>query len=165
MPDPAKSDSPPPEQTVAADNFAVVKDDVTLVAYLSGAFALCVYDAVEESGALAHLRILPPGRTNDPDLTDTTLSTDLLLLDRCVSDLRALEPRAQYLQAKLVAHVPDSSVAQARFAAMHAFLEAFLRDANVKLISADQHATSALVVRFRPAMGNLRTDSIAPRGV
>lgn len=165
MPDPAKSDSPPPEQTVAADNFAVVKDDITLVAYLTGAFALCIYDAVQESGALAHLRIVPPGRTNDPNLTDTTLSTDLLLLDRCVNDLREIEPRAQYWQAKLVAHVPDSSVARDRFAAMHGFLEAFLRDAKVKLISVDQHTGSAMVVRFRPAMGNLRVDALAPRGL
>jgi chemotaxis receptor (MCP) glutamine deamidase CheD len=132
------------------------------VAYLTGAFALCIYDAVQESGALVHLRILPPGRTNDPNLTDTTLSTDLLLLDRCVQDLRQVEPRAQHWQAKLIAHVPESSVAHDRFGAMHGFLEAFLRDANVKLVSVDQHSGAAMVVRFRPAMGNLRAEVLAP---
>jgi chemotaxis receptor (MCP) glutamine deamidase CheD len=160
-----KAATPPPEQTVAADNFAVVAEDVTLVAYLTGAFALCIYDAVQESGALVHLRIVPPGRANDPNLTDTTLATDLLLLDRCVNDLREIEPRAQYWQAKLVAHVPDTTVAKDRFQAMHGFLEAFLRDAKVKLISVDQHAGNAMVVRFRPSMGNLRAEVLAPPSV
>jgi chemotaxis receptor (MCP) glutamine deamidase CheD len=154
----------PTEQIIAADNFAVVSTDIVLVAYLSGAFVLCVYDAVHEPGAMAHLRIVPPGRTNDPNLTDTTLSTDLLLLDRCVNDLKQAEPRAQHWQAKLIAHVPDSDVARERFGAMRGFLEAFLRDANVKLITADQHAGASVVVRFRPAMGNIRAEVLAPRG-
>ncbi len=161
----ADSTAAPIEQITAADNFAVVSTDITLVAYLSGAFVLCVYDAVQESGGMAHLRIVPPGRSNDPNLTDTTLSTDLLLLDRCVNDLKQIEPRAQHWQAKLVAHVPDSDVARERFLAMRGFLEAFLRDADINLVSIDQQGGASVVVRFRPAMGNIRTEVLAPGGV
>ena len=56
-----------------------------------------------------HLRVGPPGRVQDPELTDTTLSTDLLLLDRCFVELRKVEPRAQHWQAKVVGQVQDSA--------------------------------------------------------
>ena len=87
--------------------------DVVLVAELDSTFALCLYDAVLESGALVHLRVGPPGRVQDPELTDTTLSTDLLLLDRCFVELRKSEPRAQHWQAKVVGQVQDLPGARA----------------------------------------------------
>jgi chemotaxis receptor (MCP) glutamine deamidase CheD len=90
------------EIRVDPDHFDVVTRDVVLVAQLDSTFALCLYDAVLESGALVHLRVGPPGRVQDPELTDTTLSTDLLLLDRCFEELRKSEPRAQHWQAKVV---------------------------------------------------------------
>ncbi len=148
-----------PERTVSADNLAVVAEDVTLVAYLSGTFALCFYDAVYESGGLVHLRIVPPGRVNEPDLTDTTLATDLLLLDRCLADLHTIEPRAHHWQAKLVAHLPEQEAGRQRFVSMRSFLDSFLRDADVKLISVDEQPGAPLVVRFRPSMGQVRSQS------
>ena len=102
-------------------------------------FALCLYDAVLESGALIHLRVAPPGRVQDPNLTDTTLSTDLLLLDRCFVELRKSEPRAQHWQAKVVGQVQDLPGARERFDGVQSFLSAFLADANVKLVSCDTH--------------------------
>ena len=50
-----------------------------------------------------------------PNLTDTTLSTDLLLLDRCFIELRKSEPRAQHWQAKVVGQVQDLPGARERF--------------------------------------------------
>jgi len=90
------SEAPVPEIKVEPDHFDVVTKDVVLVARLESTFALCLYDAVLESGALVHLRVGPPGRVQDPELTDTSLSTDLLLLDRCFIELRKSEPRAQH---------------------------------------------------------------------
>ena len=74
------------ELAVAPDRFEVVSDDAILVAELSSAIAVCIYDAMEEAGALLHLRFIV--RTSKPiDVTDTTLATELLLLDRCVESL------------------------------------------------------------------------------
>ncbi len=70
-------------------------------------------------GALIHLRVGPPGRVQDPELTDTSLSTDLLLLDRCFAELRKVEPRAQHWQAKVVGQVQDSPGARERFDGVH----------------------------------------------
>ena len=155
-----------PERTVSADNLAVVTDDVILVAYLSGTFALCCYDAVYESGGMVHLRIVPPGCLNDPTVTDTTLATDLLLLERCMVDLRAAEPRAHHWQAKVIAHLPEQDAGRQRFASMRDFLDAFLPDAGVKLIGVEERLAAPVVVRFRPTMGQVRIhtfDSANPR--
>ena len=61
-----------------------------------------------------------------PNLTDTTLSTDLLLLDRCFVELRKSEPRAQHWQAKVVGQVQDLPGARERFDGVQSFLSAFL---------------------------------------
>ena len=155
------SEAPVPEVRVEPDHFDVVNRDVVLVARLESTFALCLYDAVLESGALAHLRVGPPGRVQDPELTDTSLSTDLLLLDRCFSELRRSEPRAQHWQAKVVGQVHDTPGARERFDGVRNFLSAFLADTDVKLISCDVHLGQAQVLRFRPAMGYVRSQPLA----
>ena len=155
------SEAPVPEIAVEPDHFDVVTNDVVLVARLESTFALCLYDAVLESGALIHLRVAPPGRVQDPNLTDTTLSTDLLLLDRCFIELRKSEPRAQHWQAKVVGQVQDLPGARERFDGVQSFLTAFLADANVKLVSCDTHVDHVQLLRFRPAMGHVRSEPLA----
>ena len=155
------SEVPIPEVRVEPDHFDVVTQDVVLVAELHSTFALCLYDAVLESGALIHLRLGPPGRVQDPELTDTSLSTDLLLLDRCFAELRKVEPRAQHWQAKVVGQVQDSPGARERFDGVQGFLSAFLADTNVKLISSDTHVDHVQLLRFRPSMGHVRSEPLA----
>ena len=154
-------EAPVPEIRVDPDHFDVVNRDVVLVAELDSTFALCLYDAVLESGALVHLRVGPPGRVQDPELTDTTLSTDLLLLDRCFVELRKSEPRAQHWQAKVVGQVQDLPGARQRFDGVQSFLSAFLNDTNVKLISCDTHVDHVQLLKFRPAMGHVRSEPLA----
>ena len=155
------SEAPVPEVRVEPDHFDVVNNDVVLVAQLESTFALCLYDAVLESGALVHLRVGPPGRVQDPELTDTTLSTDLLLLDRCFAELRKSEPRAQHWQAKVVGQVQDSPGARERFDGVQSFLSAFLADTNVKLVSCEVHVEHAQILKFRPSMGHVRSEPLA----
>jgi chemotaxis receptor (MCP) glutamine deamidase CheD len=155
------SEAPVPEIRVDPDHFDVVTQDVVLVAQLESTFALCLYDAVLESGALIHLRVGPPGRVQDPELTDTTLSTDLLLLDRCFAELRKSEPRAQHWQAKVVGQVQDTPGARERFDGVQSFLSAFLADTNVKLISVDTHVERVQLLKFRPSMGHVRSEPLA----
>ena len=69
-----------------------------LWAQLQSSFALCLYDEVQEGGALLHMQIGRPGHVADPELTDNTLSTNLLLLDSCIAELRHSDPRARHWQ-------------------------------------------------------------------
>src|SRR5580700_11264361 len=62
--------SPNREITVAPDRFEVTADDAILVTELRSALAICLYDAVEEAGALLHLRCIV--RSPKPaDMTDS----------------------------------------------------------------------------------------------
>ena len=97
----------------------------------------------------------------DPELTDTSLSTDLLLLDRCFVELRKVEPRAQHWQAKVVGQVHDTPGARERFDGVVSFLTAFLNDTKVKLVSSDTHVDHVQLLRFRPAMGHVRSEPLA----
>jgi chemotaxis receptor (MCP) glutamine deamidase CheD len=149
---------PVAEQAVGADDYAVVEEDVTLTASLRGSFAICIYDALEESGALVHLRSGDHAAARDPELTDNTLLSNLALLERTLRTLQATSPRAQHWQAKLVAHIGDSPIARERFKLLQEFISSYLLDSQVKLLSARVGLRPQMRIRFRPAMGQVQTD-------
>jgi len=143
------------EVVVAPDHFEIVSDDATLVAELRSATAVCIYDAIEEAGALLHLRFII--RSAKPaDVTDTTLATELLLLDRCIESLRETSPGAKNLQAKLAAHLPDNSDAQRACENMLTLVRHFLDDCGMTVVASDVAGGPARVLRFRPSMGWLQ---------
>ena len=89
---------------VPPDHFEVTADDVLFTATLDGTLAVCLYDAVEEHGALLHLRFIARG-ASQTDVTDRTLASDLLLLDRCVERFRGAMERGIDVQGKIAASV------------------------------------------------------------
>jgi chemotaxis receptor (MCP) glutamine deamidase CheD len=144
------------EVAVAPDHFEIVSDDATLVAELRSATAVCIYDAVEEAGALLHLRFII--RSAKPaDVTDTTLATELLLLDRCIETLREAAPGAKNLQAKLAAHLPDNPDAQRACENVLTLVRHFLDDCGMTVVASDVGGGAASrTLRFRPSMGWLQ---------
>jgi acid stress-induced BolA-like protein IbaG/YrbA len=92
------------------------------------------------------------------------LTTDLMLLDRCLSELRRIDPRARHLQAKVVAQIEEGDGARRRFEAIEKFLTAYIADADVHLVSCHAHRGAEQRLRFRPAMGRLRSEA-APRSL
>ncbi len=94
---------------------------------------MCVSDEVFEAGALLRMQAGRPGNSTDAELTDNTLSMDLLLLDRCLAELRAMEPQARHWQARFFAHSdPDRPVAKSACSGLRAFFEAALEDAGIQ---------------------------------
>jgi chemotaxis receptor (MCP) glutamine deamidase CheD len=144
------------EITVAPDRFEIAEDDAIFVTELRSAIAVCVYDAVEEAGALLHLRCIV--RSPKPiDMTDTTLATELLLLDRCVESMREVAPAARNLQARVVVHLPDHPDARETIDPVLTMVEDFLGDAGLRVSPLDIASGPARTVRFRPSMGWLQT--------
>jgi chemotaxis receptor (MCP) glutamine deamidase CheD len=148
--------APPRQILVQPDTFEVVADDAVLSAEIQATLAVCVYDAVEEPGALLHLRFIARGDQR-LDVTDRTLATDLLLLDRCIADLRAVAPRAQHLQGKIAAHVVPGETAQAMASAVIELVSAYLRDAGVSIVSSEVNGGPRRL-KFRPAMGQVQVE-------
>jgi len=141
--------------SVPPDRFEVVAEDAVFTVDLQCALAICFYDAVDEAGALLHLRIITRG-AQPADVTDTTLATELLLLDRCVEALREIAPGARALQAKIAAHLSDGALHRRACDSVLTLVRHFLADVNITEISADVAAGSPRTLRFRPSMGTLQ---------
>jgi chemotaxis receptor (MCP) glutamine deamidase CheD len=141
---------------VAPDRFEVTAEDAILTTELKSAVAVCMYDAAEEAGALLHLRCII--RAAKPvDVTDTTLATELLLLDRCLEALRAAAPAARQLQARIVAHLSESSHARPVCETVMNVVRHYLSDAGVQMLPEDVAAGPVRTLRFRPGMGWVHT--------
>jgi len=141
---------------VAPDRFELSSGEVQLVTELSSALAVCLYDAAEEAGALLHLRCVV--RSSKPvDVTDTTLATELLLLDRCIQSLREQSPAARDLQARIIVHLPDNPVARPAYETVIALVKHFLSDQDVTVLPEDVATGQPRRLRFRPSMGWVHT--------
>jgi chemotaxis receptor (MCP) glutamine deamidase CheD len=145
-----------PDIHVAPDRFEVSAGDALLIAELRSAIAVCVYDAAEQAGALLHLRCIV--RSPRPvDVTDTTLATELLLLDRCLEALREAAPAARHLQGRIVVHLADVPHARPACDTMIVLVKRYLEDAGVQLLPEDVAAGPPRQLRFRPSMGWVHT--------
>ena len=141
---------------VAPDRFELSSGEAQLVTELSSALAVCLYDAAEEAGALLHLRCVV--KSSKPvDVTDTTLATELLLLDRCIQSLREQSPAARDLQARIIVHLPDNPVARPAYETVIALVKHFLSDQDVTVLPEDVATGQPRRLRFRPSMGWVHT--------
>jgi chemotaxis receptor (MCP) glutamine deamidase CheD len=144
------------EIQVAPDHFEVTAGDALLIAELRSGIAVCVFDASEEAGALLHLRYIV--RSPKPaDVTDTTLATELLLLDRCLEALRETAPAARALQARIVVHFAEAPHASQANDTILTMVRQYLQDAGVELQPEDIASGPPRTLRFRPSMGWVHT--------
>ena len=141
---------------VAPDRFELSSGEALLVTELSSAIAVCLYDAAEEAGALLHLRCIVKS-AKPADVTDTTLATELLLLDRCIQSLREQSPAARDMQARIIVHLADTPQARAAYETVIKMVRHFLVDANVTLLPEDVATGQPRRLRFRPNMGWVHT--------
>jgi hypothetical protein len=144
---------------VPVDHYTVVADDRLLCARLAGSFAVCISDEVFDAGALLHMQAGRPGKATDAELTDNTLSMDLLLLDRCLAELRAIEPQARHWQARFFAHADPNAGGEERLLGLRAFFEAALEDAGVVMVGGTVYEGAPQLLSFRPALRQLRSEA------
>jgi chemotaxis receptor (MCP) glutamine deamidase CheD len=139
---------------VAPDEYQLVTDQRVLTAELHSAIAVCVFDAIEDVGALLHLRFAVHG-ARPIDATDTTVATELLLLDRCLDAVRSAR-NARNLHARLVAHLPPGVLIATAGDTMLSLVDHFLKDAGIVVSPPDVASGPARRLRFEPGMGSLR---------
>jgi chemotaxis receptor (MCP) glutamine deamidase CheD len=154
-PTPPAASSLPAVRVVALDHFEVLPGDGVLQAVLDGSMVVCFYDAVEETGGMVHLRIIPLGRPG-VDASDDTLAADLLLLDRCLESLRKVAPNARYWQARVVTHFGPDGILQPVGIGVRDSVCHGCTDSGVVVVQSDAEFGGPVTVAFRPAMGQLR---------
>jgi hypothetical protein len=144
-----------PQDRIPADAYRIAHEAAPLVCELSAAVAVCVTDDTQGVGGLLHLRFVPHNQSKPLDLTDNTLSTDLLLLDRFCKDLRAQGARKQSWRVRLVCHIPTEDGMETPAATLFDLLRAYFSDSRVPPECKEVRRPGAVLVRLDPREGQV----------
>lgn len=145
----------PPEVLVEHDAFRVSNESLLLVAELQAALAVCVYDDTQAVGGLLHLRYVATSNNQPLDLTDNTLSSDLLLMDRFCKDLRAVGARKQSWRVSIFGHTPETPGLTGPAATVIDLSKAYFADARLPIECKEFPRPLGLVVRMDAREGRI----------
>ena len=140
---------------IEPDGYRVARDPVPLAARLHAAVAVCVHDDTQGVGGLLHLRYMAKGQNKPADLTDNTLSSDLLLLDRFCKELRTHGARKQSWRVRLIGHIPPGDGSDLPAATLLDLLRAYFADSRIAVECKELHDEAGLLVRLQPREGDL----------
>src|SRR5262245_55353256 len=121
----------PPDIVVQPDAFRVTNETTLLTCELRGALAVCVYDDTQAVGGLMHLRYVAIANERPLDLTDNTLSSGLLLMDRFCKELRAAGARKQSWRVSIFGHTPELPGIEGPAATVIDLAKAYFSDARL----------------------------------
>jgi chemotaxis receptor (MCP) glutamine deamidase CheD len=143
-----------PELIVAPDTYQVSPEPVLMIAELQGALALCLHDESRGVGGLLHLRFV--GGTGRPsDVTDNTLSSVLVVLDRFKRGVMGNSTRRDDIQARILAHALPPTGAGEPSATLVDLLRADLADGKIKCGTQLTRRTEPVRVCFQPFEGRV----------
>lgn len=100
----------PREFIVEPDAFRISKEPELLVANLRASLAINLYDDTQGIGGLLHLRYVAMLNGRPLELTDNTLSSSVLLIDRFCKEMKQAGSRAQWWRVRIVAHSAASEM-------------------------------------------------------
>jgi chemotaxis receptor (MCP) glutamine deamidase CheD len=141
------------EVVVAPDTYHVSPEPMLLVADLHGALALCLHDEGRGVGGLLHLKFM--GGTGRPsDVTDNTLSSVLVVLDRFKRAVLGNSAKRDEIQARILAHaLPPTD--QEPTASLVDLIQADLADAKIACGAQTMRRVEPLRVCFQPFAGRV----------
>jgi chemotaxis receptor (MCP) glutamine deamidase CheD len=132
-----------------------------LVAELHGALGLCLHDEGRGVGGLLHLKFVG-GMGRPSDVTDSSLSEVLAVLDRFKRGVLGNASKRDDVQARILAHaLPPTTVEPS--ASLVDLIQADLADSKIYCGSQTIRRTEPLRVCFQPFEG--RVWVCAPTGV
>jgi chemotaxis receptor (MCP) glutamine deamidase CheD len=125
-----------------------------MIAELHGALALCLHDEARGVGGLLHLRFV--GGTGQPsDVTDNTLSSVLVVLDRFKRAVIGASARRDDIQARILAHALPPTDAQEPRATLVDLLRADLADGKIACGAQLTRRLEPVRVCFQPFEGRV----------
>jgi chemotaxis receptor (MCP) glutamine deamidase CheD len=145
----------PPEIVVQPDAFRVSKESSLLACELRGALAVCVYDDTQASGGLLHLRYVAIANDRPVDLTDNTLSSGLLLMDRFCKELRLAGARKQSWRVSIFGHTSELPGMEGPAATVIDLAKAYFADARLPVECKEFNRPFGLLVRLDPRAGRI----------
>jgi len=152
------------ELMVAPDSYQVSTEPVLMIADLFGSLALCLHDEGRGVGGMLHLRFI--GGTGLPsDVTDNTLSSVLVVLDRFKRGVIGSSSRRDDIQARILAHALPPTDQEEPTATLVDLIRADLADAKIPCGTQMTRRPAAVRVCFQPFEGRVwisRQDSPTP---
>jgi chemotaxis receptor (MCP) glutamine deamidase CheD len=143
-----------PEVSVAPDTYHVSPEPMLLIADLHGALALCLHDEGRGVGGLLHLRFM--GGTGRPsDVTDNTLSSVLVVLDRFKRAVLGNASPRDEVQARILAHALPPTDAGEPSASLVDLIQADLADGRIACGAQTMRRTEGVRVCFQPFEGRV----------
>jgi len=142
------------EVMVAPDTYHVSPEPMLMIAELHGALALCLHDEGRGVGGMLHLRFI--GESGRPsDVTDNTLSSVLVVLDRFKRAVLGNSMRGDEVQARILAHaLPPADAGEPR-ASLVDLIQADLVDGKIPCGTQTMRRTEGLRVCFQPFEGRV----------
>jgi chemotaxis receptor (MCP) glutamine deamidase CheD len=142
------------EVLVAPDSYQVSPEPLLLIADLQGALALCLHDEGRGVGGLLHLKFM--GDTGRPsDVTDNTLSSVLVVLDRFKRGVIGSAARRDDIQARIIAHALPPTDAREPSASLVDLIRADLADGKISCGTQMVRQINPLRVCFQPFAGRV----------
>ena len=142
------------EVIVAPDTYHVSPESMLMVADLHGALALCLHDEGRRVGGLLHLRFM--GNSGRPsDVTDNTLSSVLVVLDRFKRAVLGNATHGDEVQARILAHALPPTDAGEPSASLVDLIQADLADGKIVCGTQTTRRTEVMRVCFQPFEGRV----------
>ncbi|HSN70197.1 MAG TPA: hypothetical protein VLT59_01755 [Steroidobacteraceae bacterium] len=139
---------------IATDSWHVARGHRLLAAQLEDSLALCLNDDTQGVGGLLHLR-LAAENSRPLDLSDNTLSLNLLLIERFMKELRSAGARQQALRGTLIAHVLKGSPIAVAASTLIGLIAAYYADAKISLLRREISHVPAVAVLFEAREGRI----------
>jgi chemotaxis receptor (MCP) glutamine deamidase CheD len=149
----------PSQLLVEVDAFRVSREAAFLSCELTAALAVCVYDESQAVGGLLHLRYVASSADGPLDLTDNTLSSDLLLMDRFCKELRGLGARKHSWRVSIFAHTPNTPNMHEPAATVIDLVKAYYADSRLPVACKEFSRPGAILVHLDSREGRTWVDA------
>jgi chemotaxis receptor (MCP) glutamine deamidase CheD len=149
------------ELLVQSDAFRIARKSLLLVTELRGALAVCLHDDTQGVGGMLHLRYVATSNDQPLDLTDNTLSSGLLLMDRFCKELRLVGARKHSWRVHLIGHTPQDAGIEEPAATVLDLVKAYFADGRLPVECTEVRHALGLMVRFEPREGRIWTSATA----
>ena len=142
------------EVVVAPDTYHVSPEPMLLIADLDGALALCLHDEGRGVGGLLNLKF--KGGTGRPsDVTDNTLSSVLVVLDRFKRAVLGNGSKRDDIHARILAHALPPAGVDEPSASLVDLIQADFADGKISCGTQTVRRVEPLRVCFQPFEGRV----------
>jgi len=152
------------DQLIQLEDYRVSDTAAVLMALLSSSLTICMHDDTQGAGGLLHLRYATTHNGRPVELTDNTLSSNLLMLDRFCKEMRGLGARKTSWRVRLVGHIPSNVGMEAPAASVIDLLRAYFADTRLAVECKEIKRDKDVLLRLDSHSGKIVVTDAPLRG-